>query len=126
VISFTPLPLYPWGESPGFRLDSRLVGLHRLSGRCGEVKENCCLCREPNPGHPDWRYMQSVPMNVKQGDSGGHTEDNTALCILGERTRMENLGETRFDTGNRVPLRCINLFGTSITQCMQENVEHVR
>jgi hypothetical protein len=35
VVSFTPLPLYPWGKSPG-TLDRRLGGPQSRSGRRGE------------------------------------------------------------------------------------------
>jgi hypothetical protein len=38
VVSFTPLPLYPRGESPRYPLDRRLRGLQSRSGRRGEEK----------------------------------------------------------------------------------------
>jgi hypothetical protein len=38
VVSFMPLPLYPWVKSPRYSLDRRLVGPQRWSGRHGEVK----------------------------------------------------------------------------------------
>jgi hypothetical protein len=38
VVSFTPLPLYPFGKSPLYALDKRLVGPQSRSGRYGEVK----------------------------------------------------------------------------------------
>jgi hypothetical protein len=38
VVSFTPRPLYPEGKSPRYTLCSRLAGLPRHSGRCGEKK----------------------------------------------------------------------------------------
>jgi hypothetical protein len=38
VVSFTPLPLYPWGKSSWYPLDRRLGGPQSRSGRPGEVK----------------------------------------------------------------------------------------
>jgi hypothetical protein len=36
VVGFTPRPLYPRGESPGYPLDRKLGGPQNRSGRCGE------------------------------------------------------------------------------------------
>jgi hypothetical protein len=36
VVSFPPLPLYPWGKSPQCPLDRRLGGSQSRSGRRGE------------------------------------------------------------------------------------------
>jgi hypothetical protein len=38
VVSFTPLPLYPRGNSPWYLLDRRLGGLQRRSGQYEELK----------------------------------------------------------------------------------------
>jgi hypothetical protein len=38
VVSFTPLPLYPGGESPRYPLDRWLGGPQSQSGRRGEKK----------------------------------------------------------------------------------------
>jgi hypothetical protein len=38
VVSFTPRPLYPQGESPWYPLDRRLAEPPSRSGRCGEEK----------------------------------------------------------------------------------------
>jgi hypothetical protein len=38
VVSFTPLPLYPWGKSSRYPMDRRLGGPQNQSGRCGEEK----------------------------------------------------------------------------------------
>jgi hypothetical protein len=40
VVSFTPLPLYPWRKSPLYPLDRRLGGPQSRSGRYGEVKNS--------------------------------------------------------------------------------------
>jgi hypothetical protein len=38
MVSFTPQPLYPWGNCPRYRLDRRLGGPQSWSGCCGEEK----------------------------------------------------------------------------------------
>jgi hypothetical protein len=38
VVSFTPLPLYPWGKSSRYPLEKRLGGPQSQSGRHGEEK----------------------------------------------------------------------------------------
>jgi hypothetical protein len=38
VVSFTPLTLYPWGNSPRYALYRRLGGPQSRSGRCGKKK----------------------------------------------------------------------------------------
>jgi hypothetical protein len=50
VVSFTTLPLYPWGKSPQYPSDGRLGEPQSRSERCEEVK--ILHCRESNPGHP--------------------------------------------------------------------------
>jgi len=45
VVSFTPRPLYPQGNSPWYPLDRRLGGPQRSSGRGGLDKKS-----QPPPG----------------------------------------------------------------------------
>jgi hypothetical protein len=45
VVSFTPQPLCPQGNSPWYPLDRRVVGPQSRSGRCGEEKNS-----QPLPG----------------------------------------------------------------------------
>jgi hypothetical protein len=45
VISFTPLPLYPWGNSPQCSLCRRLVGPQSQSGCYGEERNPLLLPR---------------------------------------------------------------------------------
>jgi hypothetical protein len=52
VISFIPQPLYPWGKSPWYALDSRLGGSQSQSGHGEEKKSLPHPCWEMNPGHP--------------------------------------------------------------------------
>jgi hypothetical protein len=56
VVRFTPLPLYPQGESPLYPLDRRLGGTQCRSRRGGEEKNS-----QPQPGfeHP---IIQSVAL----------------------------------------------------------------
>jgi hypothetical protein len=49
VVSFTPHPLYPHGNSLLYPLDRRLGGLQSRSGRCGEDKNSQPLPRQEPP-----------------------------------------------------------------------------
>jgi hypothetical protein len=71
VVSFTPRPFYPLGNSPRYPLDRRLGGPHSWSGRRGEEKiltlpglELRPLCRPArSPSLYRLRYRMYVCMN---------------------------------------------------------------
>jgi hypothetical protein len=53
VVSFTPLPLYPWEKSPQYPLDRRLSGPQSRSEYCEEEKNLALLGIEHRPHSPN-------------------------------------------------------------------------
>jgi len=53
VVSFMPQLLYPWGKSPQYSLDRRLIGPQIQSWHSGKEKESYhCSCQELKRGCP--------------------------------------------------------------------------
>jgi hypothetical protein len=51
VVSFMSQPLFPWGKSPQYLMDRKLVGPQSQYRHC-RIEKNFFHCQELNPSHP--------------------------------------------------------------------------
>jgi hypothetical protein len=83
VVSFTSVPLYRRGKSPGYSLD-RSLGPQSRFGRGGEEKQSHhCPCWEVNPDRPA-RGVVTVLSELHSSDLVGgiiHTSADDSSCI---------------------------------------------
>jgi hypothetical protein len=131
IVSFTPLPLYPWRKSPRYPLYRRLVGLQSWSGRCGEEK-NLAPPRDRNRAvqpvtnrYTDWATLAPGTM-VRRGKRDETRRETCSSTTWSATISLEVTWDwTRGSVVKNQHLTTCVITGTVIKALLCQMVNHI-